>query len=180
MDTSELFSQAVALEEEEPDKALRLYEQILDQENHAAAYINAGTICYNSRRFERAEAYYRKAIATDPSYALAYFDLANVLDESGRILDAIQTYLKAIKLAPGYADAHYNLALAYEKAHERGKALKHWRAYIKLDKTSPWSAHAKGQIARIVSAARLVLVRNTPKPRRTKRRGKLVLVHANQ
>ena len=53
--------------------------------------------------------------------------------------EAIQTYSTALQLAPTYADAHYNLALAYEKIKEPRKALKHWRAYVKLDTVGPWA-----------------------------------------
>ena len=61
-------------------------------------------------------------------------------------------------MAPTYADAHYNLALAYEKIKEPRKALKHWRSYIKLDATGPWSIHARNQIQRILQADGLKLV----------------------
>jgi tetratricopeptide (TPR) repeat protein len=66
--------------------------------------------------------------------------------------------LAALQLAPTYADAHYNLALAYEKMRESRKALKHWQAYVKLDGTGPWSAHARTQIKRILKSDPLKLV----------------------
>jgi tetratricopeptide (TPR) repeat protein len=81
-----------------------------------------------------------------------------VLDETGRIEEAINTYKTAIQLAPTYADAHYNLALAYEKIREPRKALQHWRAYVKLDTTGPWTVHAKHQIQRILQSDGLKLV----------------------
>ena len=79
----------------------------------------------------------------DPRYALAYFDLGNVLDETGRVAEAIKTYTTALQLAPTYADAHYNLALAYEKLKQPRSALRHWRAYVKLDNAGPWAVHAQ-------------------------------------
>jgi tetratricopeptide (TPR) repeat protein len=94
----------------------------------------------------------------DSRYALAYFDLGNVLDETGRVNEAIQTYATALQLAPTYADAHYNLALAYEKMKEPRKALKHWRAYTRLDTTGPWAVHARNQIKRILQSDGLKLV----------------------
>ncbi len=106
------------------------------------------------------EKHYRAAIAIDPRYALAYFDLGNVLDETGRVAEAIQAYNTALQLAPTYGDAHYNVALAYEKVREPRKALKHWRAYVKLDTSGPWSVHARNQIQRILQADGLKLVRS--------------------
>jgi tetratricopeptide (TPR) repeat protein len=94
----------------------------------------------------------------DARYALAYFDLGNVLDETGRVAEAIQTYSTALQLAPTYADAHYNLALAYEKIKEPRNALRHWRAYVKLDTVGPWSVHARNQIQRILQADGLKLI----------------------
>jgi tetratricopeptide (TPR) repeat protein len=102
--------------------------------------------------------HYRRAIEIDPRYALAYFDLGNVLDETGRVAEAIQTYHAALQLAPTYADAHYNLALAYEKIKEPRKALRHWRAYVKLDTAGPWAVHARNQIQRILQTDGLRLV----------------------
>jgi len=125
---------------------------------HSAAHINLGTLYYNLQDYKLAEVHYRKAIEADPRYALAYFDLGNVLDETGRLQEAIRIYKTALQLAPTYADAHYNLALAYEKIKDNRKALNHWRAYIGLDKSSAWAAHARSQISRILEKDTLKVV----------------------
>jgi tetratricopeptide (TPR) repeat protein len=159
----ELFARGIALEEnpETQLEAIQTYQKVLDMEpEHAAAHINLGTLYYNRQEYNLAEKHYRRAIEIDPRYALAYFDLGNVLDETGRVSEAIQTYKTALQFAPTYADAHYNLALAYEKMKEARKALKHWRAYIKLDTTGPWAIHARNQIHRILQADGLKLVPN--------------------
>ena len=158
---AQLFARGVAMEEHPSthDEAIRTYLQVLELEpTHAAAHINLGTLHYNRQEYAIAERHYRHAIEADPRYALAYFDLGNVLDETGRVNEAIQTYHTALQLAPTYADAHYNLALAYEKIKEPRKALKHWRAYVKLDTTGPWAVHARNQIQRILQADGLKLV----------------------
>jgi tetratricopeptide (TPR) repeat protein len=156
-----LFAQGIA-QEENPEtqlEAIHTYQKVLDMEpEHAAAHINLGTLYYNRQEYNLAEKHYRRAIEIDPRYALAYFDLGNVLDETGRVSEAIQTYKTALQFAPTYADAHYNLALAYEKMKEARKALKHWRAYIKLDTAGPWAIHARNQIQRILQADGLKLV----------------------
>lgn len=155
------FARGVALEEDPSTQtaAIAAYQKVLELEPmHAAANINLGTLYYNRQDFALAERHYRQAIEADPRYALAYFDLGNVLDETGRVQEAIQTYKSALVLAPTYADAHYNLALAYEKLREPRKALKHWQAYVKLDTSGPWSAHARSQIKRILQADGLRLV----------------------
>ena len=160
-DAAELFARGIALEEDASSQleAIATYHRVLELDpDHAAAHINVGTLYYNRQEFALAEKHYRCAITVDPRYALAYFDLGNVLDETGRVSEAIQTYNTALQLAPTYADAHYNLALAYEKVKEPRKALKHWRAYVKLDTTGPWAVHARNQVQRILQADTLRLV----------------------
>ena len=156
-----MFLRAVRLEESTTTlaEAKELYSEILDlQPDHAATAINLGTIRYNERDFDGAEALYRRATEADPEYALAFFDLGNVLDELQRLPDAIAAYERALKLVPQYADAHYNLALAYERMQEPRRALRHWTRYIQLDPSGPWAAHAKAQAKRILANERLVIV----------------------
>lgn len=158
---AELFARGIALEEEPSTQteAIEVYQKVLELEpQHAAAHINVGTIFYNRQEFANAEHHYRAAIEADPRYALAYFDLGNVLDETGRVPEAIKAYSTALVLAPTYGDAHYNLALAYEKIKQPRKALKHWRAYVRLDSTGPWSVHARNQIRRILTSDSLRIV----------------------
>ena len=160
-EAADWFARGIAMEEDPgtQTEAIAAYQKVLDLEpEHAAAHINLGTLYYNRQDFNLAEKHYRLALVADPRYALAHFDLGNVLDETGRVQEAIQTYATALQLAPTYADAHYNLALAYEKVREPRKALQHWRAYIKLDTTGPWSVHARNQIQRILQADGLKLV----------------------
>jgi tetratricopeptide (TPR) repeat protein len=158
----EWFAYAVALEErpENREKAAAAYMRCLELEpRYASAYINLGTLRYNHGDFKEAERCYRAALVIDPKYALAYFDLGNVLDETGRLTQAIEAYKSAVKLAPNYADAHYNLALAYEKCGQRRTAVSHWRAYLRLDTTSPWAKHARNQLKRTLEQDILKLVR---------------------
>jgi tetratricopeptide (TPR) repeat protein len=155
-----LFLAAVQAEEAgEKHRAIELYEQIVGRDpNYAPAFINLGTIYFHLRRYGRAEELYRRATETDPGYVLAFFDLGNVLDELGRPEESIRAYLRAVELAPRYADAHYNLALAYERSGENRAALRHWQAYVRLDRTGPWADHARGQIRKLLEGERLEVV----------------------
>ena len=157
----DFFARGIALEEDpgSQQEAIEAYKKTVELDpSHAAAHINLGTLYYNRREYGYAEKHYRKAIEVDPRYALAYFDLGNVLDETGRLQDAVKAYKDAIALASTYADAHYNLALAYEKLKQPRLALRHWRAYIKLDNVGPWAVHARNQIAKILSVDKLRVV----------------------
>ncbi len=158
---AEWFARAIALEEDPASQreAIEAYEKTLELDpNHAAGHINLGTLYYNRQDYAQAEGHYRQAVEADPRYALAYFDLGNVLDETGRLQEAIQAYKQAIQLAPTYGDAHYNLALAYEKLKHPRKALAHWRAYVRLDTSGPWSIHAQNQIRKTLAGEGLKVV----------------------
>ena len=156
----ERFLAAVRAEEAgEKQSAISLYEEILTLDpDYAAASINLGTIFFHLRQYGRAEELYRRATVADPDYVLAYFDLGNVLDELERLEESIAAYRKAVTLSPAYADAHYNLALAYERCGQQRPALRHWRAYVKLDNHGPWADHARGQIRKLLSHEKLAIV----------------------
>jgi tetratricopeptide (TPR) repeat protein len=152
-----LFLGAVQAEEAgEKNRAIALYEQIIERDAHyAPAFINLGTLFFHLRRYGRAEELYRRATEIDPNYVLAFFDLGNVLDELDRPEESIQAYQQAIALSPRYADAHYNLALAYERKGESRPALRHWEAYIRLDRSGPWADHARTQIRKLIDGEQL-------------------------
>lgn len=153
----ELFISAVQAEESgQKQQAVALYEEILALEpGYAPAYINLGTIYFHMHSYERAEELYRRATEADPGYVLAFFDLGNVLDELERLEESIAAYQKAVELSPGYADAHYNLALAFERKAEHRPALRHWEAYLRIDRSGPWADHARGQIRKLLDREKL-------------------------
>ncbi len=155
----ELFLAAVQAEETgEKIRAIKLYQQIMERHpNFAPAWINLGTIHFHLREFGWAEQLYRRATEIDPTYVLAFFDLGNVLDELQRLDESITAYRAAIALAPRYADAHYNLALAHERRGEERPALRHWQAYLRLDKSGPWAEHARGQIRKLLDREKLAI-----------------------
>lgn len=150
-EAEEWFVKGLKLEER-PDsvhEAIQAYVRAIELNPQAAgAYINLGTIYYNMHQLDDAEKCYQAAVTIDPDYALAHFNLGNVFDERGDLPAARRNYEQALRLAPQYADAHYNLALVYEKLELRAKAVPHWRAYLKLDPSSPWAAYARQQLAR--------------------------------
>ena len=160
----DLFLAAVQAEEGgDKQHAIEIYREILAaDQSYAAAYINLGTIYFHLRQFDRAEELYRRASEQDPEYVLAFFDLGNVLDELNRMEESIAAYRHAVSLAPGYADAHYNLALALERKGELRQALRHWRAYLRLDRNGPWADHARNQIHKILSREKLVIAWRSP------------------
>jgi tetratricopeptide (TPR) repeat protein len=158
-DLQDLFIAAVQAEEAgEKQRAIELYEQMLELDpNYAPGYINLGTLHFHLRQFKKAEELYRKATETDPGYVLAFFDLGNVLDELERHDESIAAYQRSVELSPRYADAHYNLALALERKGELRAAMRHWQAYLRLDKSGPWADHARTQIRKLLDREKLTV-----------------------
>ena len=116
------------------------------------ALVNLGTVYFNLRRYDQAEAHYVRAIEADPGYALAHFNLGNLYDEQGKRSQALEQYSLALKTNPQYADAHYNLALLYQTIGETMKAVMHWKAYLKVDPSSSWSAIARRELEKLKDA----------------------------
>ncbi len=180
--THERFAAAVQAEElGDKQRAISLYNEIIATDpTFAPAFINLGTIYFHLRKFSRAEHLYRRATDADSGYVLAFFDLGNVLDELDRPDESVEAYRQAIALAPRYADAHYNLALAYERKGELRLALRHWHAYIRLDRSGPWAEHARGQIHTLLSREKMSIAwRGDPLPSRGKACSALELVKAD-
>ena len=158
-DVQDLFIAAVQAEEAgEKQRAIALYEEMLELDpNYAPGYINLGTLYFHLRQFKKAEELYRKATETDPGYVLAFFDLGNVLDELERHDESIAAYQRSVELSPRYADAHYNLALALERKGDLRAAMRHWQAYLRLDKSGPWADHARAQIRKLLDREKLTV-----------------------
>ena len=128
-----------------------MYQQVLELDpDHAAAHINLGTLHYNRQEYALAEKHYRRAIDVDPRYALAYFDLGNVLDETGRVAEAIRPTAPLCNSRLPTLTRTTTLRSPTRRLKEPRKALKHWRAYVKLDTVGPWAVHARNQIQRIL------------------------------
>ena len=127
--------------------AMNAYERALELNPDAAgAWVNIGTLRYRRGDLPEAERCYREALRTSPHYPLAHFNLGNISEETSRLDEAIECYELALRLQPNYADAHYNLALVYERQREPMRAAKHWREYLQLDSSSPWSRIARQQL----------------------------------
>ena len=152
------FQRGLALEETgaPPDQALQAYRKAVElNPNAAGALVNLGTIAFRAHRLREATSYYERAIEADPRYPLAHFNLGNVFDEMGQLESARVQYELALHLNPAYADAHFNLALVAERNSDHMRALKHWKAYLKLDPSGSWADQARKQLEQL---RRLTLV----------------------
>jgi tetratricopeptide (TPR) repeat protein len=78
----------------------------------AAARTNLAATLYRSKKFDLAEAQFRKALVLEPQDYDANHNLGEFYIQSGKIVDAIPLLEKAQEVRPSY-DNGYDLALAY-------------------------------------------------------------------
>jgi tetratricopeptide (TPR) repeat protein len=127
------FDLASELEKDSPEEACRAYEQALKIDpTCAAAHINLGRLCQESRQFARAESCYRAAVRYAPDDPLAHFNLGVLMEEMHHPVEAAVAYRKALARDAAFSDAHYNLALLHEAQGRKSEAIRHFRAAQKL------------------------------------------------
>jgi tetratricopeptide (TPR) repeat protein len=110
------FAEAVALEGDDVDAAIRAYERLL----------------HESGRVQLAGRVYREAIAACGNDPVLWFNYGVLLDDLGGKREAIGAYEAALRADPQMADAHFNLALLYEQLKKPKDAIRHMAQYRKL------------------------------------------------
>ena len=154
-----LWSEACRLEETDLAQAIEFYNRILELDpDHLQTLVNLGTIHFHKRQYKEAADFYLRAIIANPEYVLAWYDLGTVQEELDDFANAIDSYKKAIELCPDCADAHFNLALIYERTEKRSAAVKHWRAYCRIDRSGKWYDYAMRRIRKAVAYSSLRLI----------------------
>jgi tetratricopeptide (TPR) repeat protein len=127
------FEQALALEDEDAEAALRAYHQALEADPELLdAHLNRGRLLHEAGRFGEAEEAYTDAITACGAEPLLLFNLGVLLEDMGRTPEAIQSYCAALDSDPSLADGHYNLALLYETLKQPKEAIRHMAQYRRL------------------------------------------------
>lgn len=144
IDAYNLYLQASAIDEQEPERALAMYERAVKLDpSLAIAWTNLGNLHFKAHRPERAEWHYEHALELDPRQPEATYNLGYIRLERGQVSEAISLLDRAIQLDPDFADAHFNLAMAFEQYDSPKAAQRHWRAYLKLEPSGTWSDIAR-------------------------------------
>jgi tetratricopeptide (TPR) repeat protein len=132
-DAEECFDKAVALEPQDPEGALRAYQQAIAADpKFLNAHINLGRLLHESGRHAKAEQVYRGAVRVCGSDPVLLYNLGVLLDDMGRQKQAMEAYEAALRGNPSLAECHYNLALLCEKLEKPKEAIRHMSRYRTL------------------------------------------------
>lgn len=126
-------------------EARKAYEQIVDiydknknnkdLKREVEPYCRLGMIMETFGQYDKAEDYYRQAIAVDQKNPAPLNSLGYCYLNQQRLDDAIEYFHKAIDLAPMEPKYNNNLALAYGLKKDYGQAFKYFRRVSSEDVT---------------------------------------------
>jgi tetratricopeptide (TPR) repeat protein len=95
-------------------------------------YFFLGLLYHDEKRFDDAEARYRRYLEFYPDDAAAWFNLGVTYAAAGRSGDAEEAYLKALTEAPRSVAALHNLAVLYHRRGDFGRATFFWRRLLEV------------------------------------------------
>ncbi len=113
--------------------AAKSYQSILDHSpTHVEALTNLGNLKKKERRFNEAEALYRKGLAQSPHSAVLHKNLADLLARTFRIEEAIQEINDSVSEAPDNPYLHSELIFTEHYSSTRTpeqlrKTIEAWR-----------------------------------------------------
>ena len=121
------------------ESILAYSEFIAAYPTHAPAICMLGMAKCQQRKFDEAEALFRRAIEINPNMIEAHINLGSTLQYSSRIDEAISAYQRVIQLSPDNSIVLYNLGSALQ---EKGNLEQAIQCYIDSLKLAPNNYHA--------------------------------------
>jgi tetratricopeptide (TPR) repeat protein len=89
---------------------------------------------------------YYMAIELDEDYVEARANLGCVLAETGQLELAVAAFQGALSHHGEYPDVHYHLARTLDELGRPETAEQHWREFLTLAPSSPWSDEARQRL----------------------------------
>jgi hypothetical protein len=97
-----------------------------------AALVRLGNMEFDAQKFDKATAYYERALALDPTNPDVRTDYATALHQSGRDLDALKQLDVVLRERPGFHAALFNRGVVLQAIGRRSDAIADFRAYLKV------------------------------------------------
>lgn len=137
-----LFMKACAIDDHDPDEAIRLYRRAIHLDPGCSeAMTNLGRVYFRMSLYGAAEAWWDRSIKVNPRAADAYYNLAYLRLIRKDYRSAITHFEMVIGIEPSFADAYYNLAEALSELGRHEEARACLRTHIKL--RGAWSVEAQ-------------------------------------
>jgi tetratricopeptide (TPR) repeat protein len=134
----------VYLRMEKWDMAIVNFEKAIANLLYATPFIppnNLGEAYRGKKDYDRAVAFYKRALEENPRYAYAHRGLGLTSLDMGDPGAAVSALEKAVEYAPDFMAAQYDLGRAYAALYEPQKAI---AAFKKVIATQPTSSLADG------------------------------------
>ncbi len=116
-----------------------------------AALVELGNLYFDASKYDRAAAYYRQALALDPTNPDVRNDEAAALHATGHDLDALSEVNRVLGERPNFPQALFNRGIILGAMGRRSDAVLAYRAFLKA---APKDAHAADAQAAIKELAR--------------------------
>lgn len=94
---------------------------------------------YNQGNYNKAEEYYKQAIAKDPTHKWALYNIGLVYKALSKYDSAIEYYQKALKIDSNYADAFNGIGVVYYALNKYDLSEEYYLKAIKADNKLPFA-----------------------------------------
>lgn len=140
----------MAVERQQTDRAIRLYEQaIVENPSIAFAHRNLGRLLTEKQEFTRATEQLIRATQLAPNDPPAHVDLGVVLARQRQFDGAAEQFEAALRLDPHLASARFNLGLAYVELGKHQEAVEVLRPMASANSSDLMARQAAAIIAGI-------------------------------
>ncbi len=127
------FERAIQLHDNNPEQALLLYQQSIDNEEHVAdSHCNRGILFASKDEIPQAIDSFTKALHEEPRHFEGHFNLANIYADEGNHSLSELHYRIATEIEPRDPNIFYNLALVCALQEKYEDALNALNSYFKL------------------------------------------------
>jgi len=145
MTPSEMLDLAATLEDEgQLDAAVDIYRAAMSAMGpRAEICFQLAELLYRLDDIAAARERYYMAVELDEDYVEARANLGCVLAETGQLELAVAAFQGALTYHSDYPDVHYHLARTLDQLDQPEEAEKHWRHFLELAPSNPWSDEAR-------------------------------------
>ncbi|MFV1984611.1 MAG: tetratricopeptide repeat protein [Thiohalomonadales bacterium] len=115
-DDPQLLKAQKEIENNNWDKAEKIYLQLLQNRNDSRIYNDLGVLYYSNNQYKKAHVQFEKAVNQQPVFIAAYINLGLTLSKQKNYIKAIAAYDKAIEKIPYHYQAYLNKGVAQLRA----------------------------------------------------------------